>query len=83
MYSRTTKDKQIRVNKGYREEQDNTISRSQQKEREKYKYQWRYFISSTREEIENLKKNLKYIKKTLIAMTSQQRLANRVEANDN
>ena len=39
MYSRTTKDKQIRVNKGCREEQDNTISRSQQKEREKYKYQ--------------------------------------------
>ena len=34
MYSSTTKDKQIRVNKGYREEQDNTVNRSQQKERE-------------------------------------------------
>ena len=35
------------------------------------------------EEIENLKKDLKYIKETLKAMTSQQWLANKEEPNDN
>ena len=35
------------------------------------------------EEIENLKKDLKYIKETLKAMTPQQWLANKEELNDN
>ena len=39
--------------------------------------------SSTKEEIENLKKDLKYIKETLKAITSQQWLVNKEEANDN
>ena len=40
MYRSTSKDEQIRVNEGYREEQNKTVEQSQQKERE-YKYQRR------------------------------------------
>ena len=32
MYRSTSKNEQIRINEGYREEQNNTIERSQQKE---------------------------------------------------
>ena len=38
LYRSTSKDKQNRVNEGYREEQNIAVERSQQKERE-YKYQ--------------------------------------------
>ena len=40
MYRSASKDEQIRVNEGYREEQNKTVEQSQQKERE-YKYQRR------------------------------------------
>ena len=40
MYRSNSKDEQIRVNEGYREEQNKTVEQSQQKERE-YKYQRR------------------------------------------
>ena len=70
MYRSTSKDKQIKVTEGYREEQDKTVERSQQKEREDTNTKEDNVTSSTKE-IENLKKNLKYIKETLKAITSQ------------
>ena len=83
MYRSTSKDEQIKVNEGYREEQKNTAEKSQQKERENPNTKGDNVTSSTKEEIQNLKKDLKYSKETLKAITSQQWLANREEANDN
>ena len=72
-----------KVNEGYREEQNKAVERSQQKKRENTKTNEDNFTFSTKEEVENLKKYLKYIKKTLKTITSQQWLANKEEANDN
>ena len=69
--SGASKYEQIRVNECYREEQNNAVERSQQKERENTKANKDNVTSSTKEEIENLKKDLKYIKETLKAITSQ------------
>ena len=68
----TSKYGQIKVNEGYREEQSKTVERSQQKERENTNTKEDNVTSSTKEEIENLKNNLKYIKEMLKAITSQQ-----------
>ena len=59
------------------------MERRQQKERENTNTIEDNIISSTKEEIENLKKDLKYIKETLKTITSQQWLANKEQANDN
>ena len=83
MYRSTSKDEQIKVNGGYREEQNKIVERNQQKERENTNTKEDNFASSTKEEIENLKKDLKYIKNTFKTITSQQWLANKEEANDN
>ena len=53
-------------------EQNNVIERSQQKERENSNTNEDNVTSFTKEEIENSKKDLKYIKETLKAITSQQ-----------
>ena len=81
MYRSTSKDEQIRVKEGYREEQNNAVERSQQKEREN-KDTNDDVTYSTKEKLENLKKDLKYIKETLNVVTSQQWLANKEEADD-
>ena len=83
MYRNTSKDKQIKVNEGYREEQNKTVERSHQKRKRECKYKEHNATSSTKEEIENLKKDLKYIKETVTAITSQQRLTNKEEVDDN
>ena len=83
LYRSTSKDEQNRVNEGYREEQNKAIERRQQKERENTNTGEDKISSSTREEIDNLKKDLKYIKETLKSITSQQLMANKEEANDN
>ena len=80
LYRSTSKDEQNRVNEGYREEQNKAIERRQQKERENTNTSEDKINFSTKEEIENLKKDLKYIKETLKAITSQQWLANKEEA---
>ena len=67
MYRSTSKYEQIKVNEGYREQQNNAVERSQQKGREDTNTNKDNITSSTKEEIE---KDLKYIKKTLKAMTS-------------
>ena len=67
MYRSTSKYEQIKVNEGYREQQNNAVERSQQKGREDTNTNKDNVTSSTKEEIE---KDLKYIKKTLKAMTS-------------
>ena len=72
LYRSTSKDEQNRVNEGYREEQNKAIERRQQKERENTNTSEDKISSSTKEEIENLKKDLKYIKETLKTITSQQ-----------
>ena len=82
MYRSNSKDEQIKVTEGYREEQNKTVERSQQKEREDTNTKEDNVTSSTKE-IENLKKNLKYIKETLKAITSQKWLANKEEPNVN
>ena len=51
MYRSTVKDEQIKVNEGYREEQNNTVGRSQQKENTNANEN---VTSFTKEEIENL-----------------------------
>ena len=71
MYRSTSKDEQIKVNEGYREEQNKPVERNQQKERENTNTK-EDVTSFTKEEIENLMKDLKYIKETLKAITSQQ-----------
>ena len=83
LYRSTSKDEQNRVNEGYREEQNKAVEGRQQKERENTNTNKNNITSSTKEEIENLKKNLKYIKESLKTITSQQWLANEEEANDN
>ena len=55
MYRSTSKDKQIRVNKGYIEELDNTVDRSQQKERHNTDTNEDNITSSTRKEIHKIK----------------------------
>ena len=72
LYRSTSKDEQNRVNKGYREEQNKAIERRQQKERENTNTSEDKISSSTKVEIENLKKDLNYIKETLKTITSQQ-----------
>ena len=72
LYRSTSKDEQNRVNEGYREEQNKAVERRQQKERENTNTSEDKISSSTKEEIENLKKDLKYIKETLKTITSQQ-----------
>ena len=67
MYRIASKAEQIRLNKGYREDQSNAVERSQQKDRENTNTNEDNVTSSTQEEIENLKKDLKYIKETLKA----------------
>ena len=67
MYRSASKGEQIRLNKGYREDQSNAVERSQQKDRENTNTNEDNVTSSTQEEIENLKKDLKYIKETLKA----------------
>ena len=70
MYRSTSKDDQTKVSETYREEQNKTVERSQQKERENTNRKEDSATSSTKEEIENSKKDLKYIKETLKAITS-------------
>ena len=65
MYRSTSKEEQIRVNDDYTEEQNNAVEKSQQKERENANTNRDNVTSSTKEEIGNLKKDLKYIKETL------------------
>ena len=77
MYRSTSKDGRIKVNEGYREEQNKTVEKSQQKERENTNTKGHNVTSSTKEEIENLKKDLKYIMETSKAITFQQWLANK------
>ena len=67
----TTKDEQNRVNEDNREEQNKAVERRQQKERENSNTSKDNITSSTKEEIENLKKDLKFIKETLKTITSQ------------
>ena len=72
LYRSTSKDEQKRVNEGYREEQNKAVERRQSKERENTNTSENNITSSTKEEIENLKKDLKYFKETLKTITSQQ-----------
>ena len=72
LYRSTSKDEQKRVNEGYREEQNKAVERRQPKERENTNTSENNITSSTKEEIENLKKDLKYFKETLKTITSQQ-----------
>ena len=72
LYRSISKDEQNRVNEGYREEQNKTKERRQQKERENTNTSEDKISSSTKVEIENLKKDLNYIKETLKTITSQQ-----------
>ena len=58
MYSSNSKDEQIKVNEGYREEQNKTVERSQRKKRQNTNTKEDNVTSSTKEEIENLKKDL-------------------------
>ena len=55
MYRSTSKYDQIRVNEDYREEQNNVVERSQQKERENTNTNEDNVTSSTKEETKNLK----------------------------
>ena len=71
MYKSTSRDEPIRVNESYREEQNNTVERSQKKTKREHKYQKDNINSSTREKIDNLKKDLKNMKETLKAITSR------------
>ena len=72
LYISTGKNEQNRVNEGYRKVQNKAMERRQQKERENTNTSEDKISSSTKEETENLKKDLKYIKKTLKTITSQQ-----------
>ena len=66
-----SKGKKIRVNESYREKQNNAVNRSQQKERKNTNTNDDSITPSTRDKIENLQKDLKFIKETLKAMISQ------------
>ena len=83
LYRSTSKDEENRVNEGYREEQNKAVEKRQQKERENTNTNENNITSSTKEETENLKKDLKCIKETPKTITSQQWLANKEETNDN
>ena len=72
LYRSTSKDEQNRLNEDYREERNQAVERSQQKERQNTNNNEENVIFSTKEELKNLKKDLKYIKETLKAITSQQ-----------
>ena len=51
MYKSTSKDEQIKVNEGYRDEQNKTVERSQQKESENTNTKGDNVTSFTKEEI--------------------------------
>ena len=70
MYRSNSKDEQIKVNEGYREEQNKTVERSKRKERQNTNTKEDNVASSTKEEIENLKKDFKYIEETFKVVTS-------------
>ena len=72
LYRSTSKDEQNRVNEGYRKEQNKAIERRQQEERENTNTSEDKSSCSTKEEIENLKKDLKCFKETLKTIISQQ-----------
>ena len=83
LYRSTSKEKRNRVNKGYREEKNKAVEKSQQKGEENANTNEDNVTYSTKEVIKNLKKDLKYIRETLNAITSQQWLANKEKANGN
>ena len=68
----TSKDEENQVNEGYREEQNQAVERRQQKERDNTNTNENNITSSTKKEIENLKKDLKYIQETLKTIIFQQ-----------
>ena len=72
LYRSTSKEKRNRVNKGYREEKNKAVEKSQQKGEENANTNEDNVTYSTKEVIKNLKKDLKYIRETLKAITSQQ-----------
>ena len=71
MYRSTTIYEKIRVNEACREEQNNAVERTQQKENENTNTNEDNVTSSTKEDIENFRKDLKCIKETLKVITSQ------------
>ena len=58
IYRSYTKDDQIRVNYGYREEQNKAVEKSQQIERQNTNTKEDNVTPSTKEEIENLKRKI-------------------------
>lgn len=79
----TSKDEQVRVNQGSREGQNNKVKRNHKKLRKNTNTNENNVSFSPKEEIENLKKDVKHIKGKLKAIPSQQWLANKEEANNN
>ena len=82
LQTRTSKDEQVRANQGSRERQNNKVKRNHKKLRKNTNTNEDNVSFSPKEEIENLKKDVKHIKGKLKAITSQQWLANK-EANNN
>ena len=82
LQTRTSKDEQVRANQGSREGQKNKVKRNHKKLRKNTNTNEDNVSFSPKEEIENLKKDVKHIKGKLKAIPSQQWLANK-EANNN
>ena len=82
LQTRTSKDEQVRANQGSREGQNNKVKRNYKKLRKNTNTNDDNVSFSPKEEIENLKKDVKHIKRKLKAIPSQQWLANK-EANNN
>ena len=82
LQTRTSKDEQVRANQGSRERQNNKVKRNHKKLRKNTNTNEDNVSFSPKEEIENLKKDVKHIKGKLKAIPSQQWLANK-EANNN
>ena len=82
LQTRTSKDEQVRANQGSREGQNNKVKRNHKKLRKNTNTNEDNVSFSPKEEIENLKKDVKHIKGKLKAIPSQQWLANK-EANNN
>ena len=82
LQTRTSKDEQVRANQGSREGQNNKVKRNYKKLRKNTNTNEDNVSFSPKEEIENLKKDVKHIKGKLKAIPSQQWLANK-EANNN
>ena len=82
LQTRTSKDEQVRANQGSREGQNNKVKRNYKKLRKNTNTNEDNVSFSPKEEIENLKKDVKHIKRKLKAIPSQQWLANK-EANNN